>query len=177
HCIHKFDRFLRYITSFGHVGRGDGEFLEPRSIAIWKRFGQVFVTDKESAQYLHIGTDVLNFEVSLQDSLPRFDFLLTEYSMVTARIYDDQDRYVSTLCNNRWMSIGPNSLIWDRTMNPLGFRDGRPFIAVRANADSSSSPSGRLQMPTGLYRIKIEARTKYIYNRYFTKKMEVEFTF
>ncbi|MFQ6115140.1 MAG: NHL repeat-containing protein, partial [bacterium] len=51
HCIHKFDRNLDYLTSFGRKGTGDKEFMEPRGFAIYKRFGQVFVAENESAQY------------------------------------------------------------------------------------------------------------------------------
>ncbi|MDZ7344167.1 MAG: NHL repeat-containing protein, partial [candidate division KSB1 bacterium] len=49
HCIHKFDRFLNYLTAYGRHGSGDKEFIEPRGIAIYKRFGQVLVDDHESA--------------------------------------------------------------------------------------------------------------------------------
>ncbi|MFQ6103991.1 MAG: NHL repeat-containing protein, partial [Candidatus Glassbacteria bacterium] len=59
HCIHKFDRKLRHLATFGKRGTGDGGFISPSGIAIWRRFGQVFVADSVSVQYLWIGTDVL----------------------------------------------------------------------------------------------------------------------
>jgi len=58
HCIHKFDRNLDYLGSYGNKGTGDGEFIAPKAITIWKRFGQVFVADSIGVQYLWIGTDV-----------------------------------------------------------------------------------------------------------------------
>jgi hypothetical protein len=58
HCVHKFDRNLKYLTTFGSKGTGDRQFLSPAGITIWKRFGQVFIADSVSVQYLWIGTDV-----------------------------------------------------------------------------------------------------------------------
>jgi DNA-binding beta-propeller fold protein YncE len=58
HCIHKFDRNLRHLATFGKRGTGDREFQSPTGIAIWKRFGQLFVADATGAQYFWIGTDI-----------------------------------------------------------------------------------------------------------------------
>lgn len=59
HCIHKFDRNLRYLTSYGTEGKGDREFDSPTGIAIWRRFGQIFVVDATGVQYFWVGTDIL----------------------------------------------------------------------------------------------------------------------
>jgi DNA-binding beta-propeller fold protein YncE len=58
HCVHKFDRNLRYLTTCGKRGTGDFEFLTPTGIAIWKRFGQLFVADATGVQYFWVGTDL-----------------------------------------------------------------------------------------------------------------------
>ncbi len=55
--IHKFDNGLRYIISVGRTGTGQGEFFSPRGIAIGRRYGQVFIAEKEGGQYLWIGVD------------------------------------------------------------------------------------------------------------------------
>jgi hypothetical protein len=55
HCILKYDRMLEYIAPFGTKGRDDNQFIEPRGIAIWKRFGQVFIAEKGGAQYYWVG--------------------------------------------------------------------------------------------------------------------------
>jgi hypothetical protein len=54
-CIHKFDRHLSHIT---RVLRPDNsKFISPRAIAIWKRFGQVFIVEQEAIDYLWVGVD------------------------------------------------------------------------------------------------------------------------
>ncbi|MBX7153262.1 hypothetical protein K1X84_16665 [bacterium] len=177
HCVHKFDKDLRFITSFGHIGDGDNEFFEPRAIGIWKRLGQVFIVDKKSAQYYHIGTDIYNMEVSRQDSSIRFDFFLTEISKVSASILDDKGRTIARLVNNQTLQQGTNSLLWDRIERPIN----SSFFFNRFKKDSTqaSSDSAATQktFPSGLYKLKIEARTTYIYSRYFTKTVELEFAF
>jgi hypothetical protein len=57
--IYKFKRDLSYLTRYGDYGEGDYQLAEPRGIAIWKRFGQVLVAEREGAQYFFVGTDVL----------------------------------------------------------------------------------------------------------------------
>jgi sugar lactone lactonase YvrE len=57
--IYKFKRDLTFLTSYGEFGEGEYQLNDPRGIAIWKRFGQVFVAEQEGAQYFFVGTDVL----------------------------------------------------------------------------------------------------------------------
>jgi hypothetical protein len=55
--ILKFNRNLKFIVSFGRKGVGDKEFLLPKGITIWKRFGQVFVLDNLAIDYYWIGVN------------------------------------------------------------------------------------------------------------------------
>lgn len=55
--IHKFDHDLRYIISVGRTGTSKGEFVSPRGITVWRRYGQVFLAEKEGGQYLWIAAD------------------------------------------------------------------------------------------------------------------------
>jgi DNA-binding beta-propeller fold protein YncE len=55
--IHKFDRNLTYIISVGRTGTGGGEFLSPRGISIWRKFGQVFISEQRGGQYLWLAVD------------------------------------------------------------------------------------------------------------------------
>jgi DNA-binding beta-propeller fold protein YncE len=55
--IHKFDHNLSYIISVGRTGTGQGEFLSPRGITIWRRYGQVFVAEERGGQYLWLAAD------------------------------------------------------------------------------------------------------------------------
>ncbi|MBL7996355.1 NHL repeat-containing protein [bacterium] len=191
HCVHKFDRHLNYIARFGNIGDGDNQFFEPRGIAIGRNYGQVFINDKKSAQYFHIGTDIIDLKISLQDSSIRFDFMLTEHSKITARIFDDKNSPVGLLCLNKSFSVGNNSLVWNRQLvqgtvsgifpNDVLKRrlaaDSSSFIGHGAPKDSGITALPHSTAQPGLYKIRIEAKTNYIYNRYFTKQVEVEFAF
>ena len=180
HCIHKFDRNLRYLTSFGHIGDGENEFFEPRSIAIWKKFGQVFIADKNSAQYFHIGTDIIKTDVFSQDSLIRFDFFLTENSKITAVILDERGNALEKICSNKLMMVGENVLTWDRKKRGTA-KQGLSNLWKRVTGDSlaqktqSDSSNAAVNYPSGIYKLRLEAKTTYIYNRYFTKTKEIEF--
>lgn len=55
--IHKFDHDLKYIISVGRTGTDKGEFVSPRGISIWRRYGQVLISEKEGGQYLWIAAD------------------------------------------------------------------------------------------------------------------------
>ncbi|MFN2432628.1 MAG: NHL repeat-containing protein [Gemmatimonadota bacterium] len=56
--IYKYTRDLTFLTRYGEQGEGEFQLDEPRGIAIWKRFGQIFVAEREGAQYFFVGTDV-----------------------------------------------------------------------------------------------------------------------
>lgn len=55
--VHKFDHNLKYIISVGRSGIGKGEFFSPRGISIWRKYGQVFISEKEGGQYLWVAVD------------------------------------------------------------------------------------------------------------------------
>ncbi len=86
HTLHKFDRDLNYITSVGTKGHGDFEFDAPRGITIWRRFGQVFVAEKESAQYYWIGVDIQRATARAEDGVLKMSYYLTEPARITAQI-------------------------------------------------------------------------------------------
>jgi Uncharacterized conserved protein len=84
HCILKFDKDLKLLDVFGSYGTGKNQFVEPRGIAIWKRYGQVFIAEKKGAQYFWIGTDLKNKElVKRGNSLYTLTMDLTEYSFIS----------------------------------------------------------------------------------------------
>ncbi|HMA76970.1 MAG TPA: NHL repeat-containing protein [Candidatus Krumholzibacteriaceae bacterium] len=95
--VHKFDRNLRYIIGLG--GKDDNSMIsfdQPRGIAIYKRFGQIFVSQRSGCQYFWIGTDIKNLKVkniSYDEKTGKFSvnifFLLTEYS--TFSLYFETD--------------------------------------------------------------------------------------
>jgi hypothetical protein len=84
HCILKYDHNLELLDIFGSRGEGKNQFVEPRGIAIWKRFGQTFVAEKHGAQYFWIGTDCTEKHLrKIQDNNYTLSLTLTEYSFVS----------------------------------------------------------------------------------------------
>jgi sugar lactone lactonase YvrE len=84
HCIYKFDKDLGLLDVFGSQGTGKNQFVEPRGIAIWKRYGQVFIAEKKGAQYFWIGTDLKSRDlIKRGNKLYSLTLNLTEYSFVS----------------------------------------------------------------------------------------------
>lgn len=109
--VHKFDRSLGYVASFGRQGTGRMELDEPRGITIWRRFGQVFVTERAGAQYFWIGTEVRELEAAGDAAAEAISasYLLTETSRVTIELVDERGEVVRTLLRNRRRAIGRNT--------------------------------------------------------------------
>ena len=109
-CIYKFDRHLRLLTRFGCGGDDDRNLVEPRGIAIYRRFGQVFVAEAAGASYFWVGTDVLNLTGTVRRDgdglLVRLRLLLTEQSRVTMRLETDRGEVVKTLADEVFMEPG-----------------------------------------------------------------------
>lgn len=105
HSIHKFDRDLNYLVTFGSEGSKDRQFKSPRGIAIWRRFGQTFIAEERSAQYYWIGADAYDVEATQIDNRLKLSFKLNEYSYVTVRV-----RYigggVQELYRRRYRRVG-----------------------------------------------------------------------
>jgi hypothetical protein len=111
--LHKFDRSLRYLLAIGRPGREDYEFDEPRGIGLYRRFGQIFLAERQGAQYLWVGTDV--FTPSVADLRPEADgswsgivrFFLTEYAVVDLDLVDATGRSRVPLAAASWTLPGP----------------------------------------------------------------------
>jgi len=117
-CIHKFNKDLKYITTFGRKGSGDKEFMDPRGITIWKRFGQVFVVDATAIDYYWIGVDGYIkgcFPPVFTGQKPGTDivFFITEPSIVESKIYDYKNNLTREFLDNYKESPFENYLIWD----------------------------------------------------------------
>lgn len=89
-CVYKFDRNLRYLTRF-ECGVGDGGKLDrPRGIAVYRRFGQVFIAENTGVSYYWIGTDVSNLSCRGESTWSGLEltvrFFLTEHSRVTVEL-------------------------------------------------------------------------------------------
>ena len=105
HCILKFSRNLELLDVFGSYGKGDNEFNEPRGIAIWKRFGQTFIAERQGAQYYWIGTDLRNPRLELLgDATLRLRGTVTEYSYVSLFMVEGSD--TSAIALRQFFSAG-----------------------------------------------------------------------
>jgi len=115
-CVLKFDPELNFIASFGSYGKDDYQFEKPTGIAIYKHYGQIFVSDRESAQYFWIGSDMFDFNIEKVKSsvidVYQFTFFLTEKSYVTIIINIDEKRKI-TVCDKKEFQMGKNSLLWE----------------------------------------------------------------
>lgn len=105
--IHKFDRHLRYIVAIGEPGTGEGQFDEPRGISIYRRFGQIFVSERAGARYFWIGTDVLRFfadnlvfDAGRKRCSVEVSFLLTEYATISLVLRDENGKDLFTILPN-----------------------------------------------------------------------------
>ena len=97
--IHKFDRHLNYIVGVGGEGTKGDQFDEPRGITIYRRFGQVFVSERAGAQYYWIGTDILRFsgcslilDADKNVLSINVSFLLTEHSTFSLFLDDEKGK-------------------------------------------------------------------------------------
>ncbi len=86
HVVHKFDRDLNYLVTFGSKGRRARQFDSPRGIDIWRRLGQTFISEESGAQYYWIGSDALEVTASQAGTRLNISYHLTEHSYLTLRI-------------------------------------------------------------------------------------------
>jgi len=155
-AIHKVTRELIYVDSFGRPGDGDGRFDDPRGITLWRRFGQIFVTERDGAQYLWIGVEIQDLSVEPSELSPggpplRLSYRLTETSRVTLKLLDGRGRQVAEIVSNRRRRTGANTERWDRVR-------GAP-------------PEG---LAPGRYTLRLEARPTYSSGKYFQDIAEIE---
>ncbi len=78
--VHKFDSRLRYLASF------EDDFISPRGIAIYRKFGQCFIAERKSARYYWIATEILDLNCSFDDNRLRIAFFLPEPSFIYLKL-------------------------------------------------------------------------------------------
>lgn len=140
--IHLFDSDLRYIVSFGRQGVEGTSFDSPTGIAIWRRFGQVFISEANGGQYYWIGLDayLLGFYPAEFDSLKpgtTIALYITEMANIQVDITAPSGTLVRSLAPPHMQHPGEALIVWDG-------RDNK----------------GKL-VPEGEYKITIVARPTY----------------
>ncbi len=96
-CVFKFDRHLNLLDRFECRNDRDDRLDSPRGIAIYRRFGQVFVAEETGGSYFWIGTDIegLTGRRQIAGRGIRIDlsFVLTEYSSLQVELeFPDADK-------------------------------------------------------------------------------------
>lgn len=140
--LHKFDRELRFLCDIGRPGRDDYEFDEPRGLGLYRRFGQLFVAEREGAQYLWMGTDV--FTPSLSDVRAAgpgayrgvVRYFLTEYATVRLELVDADKRSRVVLQQPVWTVPGA-------VEKPVQFESATPPAGWRLRVEAIPTYSAR----------------------------------
>lgn len=150
-CVHKFNGSMDYICSFGSEGSGDREFYSPTGLAIWKRYGQVFIAEMEGARYFWIGADLIDVNIEITGRGLKIDGILTEYSLVDAMISDSEGQPVFRLAEGRYPA-GDWSATW------------------------AGITSRGVQLPGGDYSMELIIQPVYSSKGYFSKTFTVDLT-
>lgn len=145
--IYKLDSSLRLLASFPGPGPVESALEEPRGIAIWKRFGQVFVAEREGAQYFFVGTDfrpvaepvrVRRREAPASWALELF---LTEAATVQVAFLDAAGDTLS-VADAGTVGAGRQSVAWDesrwRSAPAEGWEERADRIVLEARPTYSS---------------------------------------
>ncbi len=116
--VHKFDHDLRYVISVGRTGIGKGEFMSPRGISIWRRYGQVILSEKEGGQYLWISADgfvVGCFPRTFSSLQPGTTLALytTERSKIFITVHNQLGEKVRDLIHDVRRPPGEFLVVWD----------------------------------------------------------------
>jgi len=172
HCIHKFDKELNYICSFGSKGDDDYQFEEPRGITMYRRFGQIFIAEKSGAQYYWIGTDIKDLAFFDRENSVMFNFFLTEPSYVFADIYDSDGRFVKRIADKQFLyPAGKHKIFWNLRLSrkvPEQHVDEEVMLSSRASPGSF--------VPFGKYMLHIMAEATYSSRTYFMKHKKLPFS-
>jgi hypothetical protein len=145
HAVHKFDRNLTYLTTFGGPGTGDAQFLSPRGLAIYRRFGQTFIAERDGAQYYWVGADLRSLDAKFDPGRSEVvvAFFPTERAFVQMGVYS-RGRLIRPLAARWTVEPGPNQVLWDLTDGD-GRRMGAGSYAIRVEIEPTYSSYTRFK--------------------------------
>jgi hypothetical protein len=136
--IHLFDPDLRYIVSFGRRGVEGTTFDSPTGITIWRRFGQVFVSEANGGQYYWVGLDayLIGFYPAEFDSLKpgtTIALYITEMANIQVDITAPSGTLVRSLAPPHMQHPGEALIVWDgRDNNGRLVREGEYKVTIVA---------------------------------------------
>lgn len=139
--VHKLRDDLFPLDTFG--GRDtDPDYRAPRSIAIYRRLGQVFVSEESGGSYLWVGTDVAGLAIETGGGGASFSYVITEDSRVNVRVLDPQGHEVAQLLHDAYQSAGPQQGSWDgSTAGGARSGGGDYLLEITARATYASRSS------------------------------------
>ena len=149
--VHKLDPDLTYLDSWGSPGTGDRELDHPRGLAIWRRFGQVFVSEREGARYYWIGSDLRDLQMETNPRGFSLSAVITETSSVDLEVLDSQGQVATVVLNQRVYA---------------------PELSVEWDGEDRT---GRA-LPAGEYTLRLSIRPTYSSREYFQKSWTRRFT-
>lgn len=150
-AVHKLDPDLVYLDSWGSPGTGDRELDRPRGLAIWRRFGQIFVSEREGARYYWVGSDLRDMDLQFEPRGFSLQAVITETSSVRLEVADG-DGSVATVVLHQRVGTPELSVDWDGT-----------------------DRSGR-HLPAGDYTFRLSIKPTYSSRDYFEKTWTEGFT-
>ncbi len=113
--IHKFDPQLNYLDSWGEgYGDADNRFQNPTGLALWDRFGQIFVAESSGARYFWVGSDIRNLSFSSDGNGCTVSGRLTEKATMIVSVFHEDGSLARNLYSGR-RSPGYFSFEWDGT--------------------------------------------------------------
>ena len=129
--IHKFDPDLNYLDSWGRgYGDADDQFMHPTGIAIWDRFGQIFIAESSGARYFWVGTDIRGPGFTSNGQGCTVSGILTETATMIVNVKDSEGSMVRNLYAGR-RSPGYFSLQWNgRTLQDMGVPSGEYILEI-----------------------------------------------
>ena len=145
-AVVKLDPDLAPLDVFTGPGDAESAIEEPRGIAIWRRFGQVFVAERQGAQYFFVGTDVRPESGTLTVRRGRedwsFELFLTEAAHVRASFVDARGDTLAQIAPVGALGTGRQVIAWDdrewKTPPAEGWQASAAKLVVEARPTYSS---------------------------------------
>lgn len=137
--IHKFDGDLEWLHSWGRgYGDADDQFMNPTGIAIWDRFGQIFIAESAGARYFWVGTDIREGLLTADGQGCTVSGILTENAAMIVNVLDPQGTPVRNLYTGR-RAAGAFEFHWDgTTIQGRGLPQGEYTVHINAEPVYSS---------------------------------------